>query len=111
MIFAMTSLGIDTLNQLSIQYGIFGALFILLLFYVLKSSSKREKEYQGIITKVNDEILNKANCNGQDIGKLSKDVDVIDQKIQNIDTKVDAVDRKVDAISIKVDSISGRINY
>lgn len=110
MIFAMSSLGVEGLNQLAVQYGIFGALFILLLIYVLKTSSKRETEYQKIIKTVNEDILTKAVCNGEDIGNLSKDVDIIDEKIQNIDRKVDAVDRKVDAISIKVDGISGRIN-
>ncbi len=55
--------------QLALKNGLWAVLFLVLLFYVLKDSRKRETKYQNTIEKLN-EHLNAVNDIKKEVGEI-----------------------------------------
>ena len=98
--------------QIATQWGIFAALFIILLLYTIKQNDKRETAYQAVIKEaqqlnkeLSEKVYSKSCDNGRVANEVSVEVDIISGKLSNIDHKIDKLDVKVDNLSAKVQTI------
>ena len=69
----------EKIVNLAIQNGLFAVLFLGLLIYILKDSSKREKKYQQTIDSLNREL--------NIVEDIEKDVKEIKQNMNNSFTR------------------------
>ncbi|NMM62377.1 hypothetical protein HBE96_06680 [Clostridium sp. P21] len=63
--------------KLALQQGLWAALFVALLFFVLKENSKREEKYQDIISKLTD----KFECIEKGLNGIKEDIKEVKDKI------------------------------
>lgn len=96
--------------QIATQYGIFAALFIALLIYVIKNTDKREKLYQDLLTTVHTKLLDESKINNEKITMVSGNIDLLDGKLTAINQKVDDVEKKVDDVNNKVDAVDKKFD-
>lgn len=90
-------------GDIMLQYGIFGALFVSLLVYVMKENSKRECEYQKTIKSLSEGIHNTAIDSNKVIHGVDADLDSLSEKIH-------VVKQDVDTIKINVEDIKRDVN-
>lgn len=103
-------------TQIAIQYGIFGALFISLLVYVIRTNEKREKEYQNTIDRLGTTLCNTANDNNRllvehkcTLEQIDFIVDGVQTKLHSVDADVLTIKNDVAVIKVNVDKIQDRI--
>lgn len=96
-------------DSIASQWGIFAALFVSLLVYVIKQNEKREKEYQSFIKQLQESISCTTQASHSLIQGLTNDVDVLDEKLATMSDKVDEIDLKVVNLIGKVDHLNERI--
>lgn len=101
---------ISGISEISVQYGIFAGLFIMLLLYVIKTNDKREQLYRETISKLQDSIYSTASESNKIVKDLTTNVDIIDSKVHAINKTVDNIDQKVDKLSYKVDVLREKVN-
>jgi uncharacterized protein YktB (UPF0637 family) len=73
----------EILVKSGVQYGIFAALFIWLLIYVLKENSKREEAYRTTIAD-NQEIIKGLTDKLDIVDDIKEDVSVIKEEIKDL---------------------------
>lgn len=66
----------EKIVDLAIQYGLFAVLFLGLLIYNLKDSSKREKKYQETIEKLNNNLSSAL--------EVKEDIEEVDNNVKEI---------------------------
>ncbi len=77
----------DELFNLAVSNGIFAVMFLCLLVYQLKDSSKREKKYQDTLDKLSNGINHLSNVEGElkfvreDIEDIKTDIKIIKNKV------------------------------
>ena len=101
---------LDVIVQIAAQYGIFAALFISLLVYVIKNTDKREKLYQELLTTVHTKLLDESRTNNEKITDVSNNVDALDTKLICLNKKVEDVEKKVDTVNCKVDAVDKKFD-
>lgn len=96
-------------DAIASQWGIFAALFVSLLVYVIKQNEKREKEYQEFIKTLQNDISVTTSASHSMIEEITGEVDTLDVKLNEMSAKVDVVDQKVEHLINKVDHLNERI--
>ena len=97
------------LLQELLKQGIFTALFVALLVYVIKTTGEREKSYSNLINDVLGKQSTEIKIGNESTEKVLNNVKTIDTTLSRIDQKVDGLEKKVDGIDRKVELLSVRI--
>ncbi len=98
---------IASFADIMIQYGIFGALFVSLLVYVMRQNEKREKEYQQTIKALSESIYCAAVEGNKMIQGVDSDIGVIYSNVHEIKNDVGEIKKDIGKIKISIHSISG----
>lgn len=104
-------------SEFAKNWGLFAALFIFLLVYVLRYMDKvqaksdlREKEYQKIIHTVCDKMLPLSEDSNTVANVVASDVDTLQQKVNVVDVKMDGMGTKVDQMAGKVEHMAHTVD-
>jgi len=103
---------VGSFEQIAGQWGLFAALFVGLLVYVVRQNEKRETAYQALLKQVSEKILTTA-CDSntiirgvdEDMTKLGDKVHIIGGEVDKICGTVIAIDKGVQDIRKDVDKI------
>jgi uncharacterized protein YoxC len=85
-------------NELAVQYGIFAALFISLLVYVIRENAKREKAYQETIERLGHDLSSGVQKNQYIISESKCVIEGIEVKIGEVHGKVQEISHNVGII-------------
>lgn len=109
---------VGSFEQIAGQWGLFAALFVGLLVYVVRQNEKRESAYQGLLKQVSEQILTTA-CDSNtilrgvdtEVDKLSDKLHLIGEDVDRIGTSVATIDRGVQDVRKEVNKIVFNLDH
>ena len=72
----------ETILEMAINHGLWAALFVGLLFYILRDTAKREKKYQDINAE-NQRVIRQLVENLRVVKEVQQDIGEIKRKVIN----------------------------
>jgi hypothetical protein len=96
--------------KIATEWGIFAALFILLLIYVMRENRTREMDYRTIIKLLGDKLLEISKDSNTVIHGMEDKVVTMHERIECVGRKIDVMDDNIDSIGAKTGTVIGKLD-